>query len=71
MAKSEIQKVLNVFEGISAGDISVATKHLDDKRFVQHNPYAADGVEGLARFIAQSPRDQLQLTQYSRIAVTS
>jgi predicted SnoaL-like aldol condensation-catalyzing enzyme len=42
--------------------VDLATQHIDHKRFVQHNPYATDGVEGLTQFIKQSPRDQLQLT---------
>ena len=62
MAKSDIEKVLTVFAGISAGDVSLATRYVDHTQFVQHNPYAADGVEGLTQFITQSPRDQLQLT---------
>ena len=62
MAKTDIEKVLTIFHGISAGDVDLATQHIDHKRFVQHNPYATDGVEGLAQFISQSPRDQLQLT---------
>ncbi len=61
MAASEVEKVLTVFAGISAGDVSRAVQHIDRERFVQHNPHAADGVEGLTRFINQSPRDQLQL----------
>jgi predicted SnoaL-like aldol condensation-catalyzing enzyme len=62
MAKSDVEKVLTVFAGISAGNVNLATQYIDRKRFVQHNPYAADGVEGLTQFISQSPRDQLQLT---------
>src|ERR1700678_1643797 len=62
MAKTDIEKVLTIFHGISAGDVDVATQHIDRKRFVQHNPYATDDVEGLTQFINQSPRDQLQLT---------
>jgi predicted SnoaL-like aldol condensation-catalyzing enzyme/uncharacterized protein YndB with AHSA1/START domain len=62
MAKTDIEKVLTIFHGISAGDVDLATQHIDHKRFVQHNPYAADGVEGLTRFISQTPRDQLQLS---------
>ena len=61
MAMSGLEKVRAVFAGISAGDVAQATEFLDAKRFVQHNPYASDGVEGLAQFIEQSPRDQLQL----------
>ena len=62
MSKSNVEKVLAVFAGISAGDVNLATEYIDHARFVQHNPYAADGVEGLMQFIRQAPRDQLQLT---------
>jgi len=62
MARNDIEKVLTIFHGISAGDVDLATQHIDHKRFVQHNPYATDGVAGLTQFINQSPRDQLQLT---------
>ena len=61
-ATSNIERVLTVFAGISAGDVGAATQYIDHTRFVQHNPYAATGVEGLMQFIRQSPRDQLQLT---------
>jgi len=61
MFTSEIEKVLMIFHGISAGDVDLATQHIDPKRFLQHNPYATEGVEGLTQFINQSPRDQLQL----------
>jgi predicted SnoaL-like aldol condensation-catalyzing enzyme len=62
MAQSDIEKVSAVFAGISAGDVDTATKYIDHRRFVQHNLYAADGVEGLTQFIRESPRDQLKLT---------
>ncbi len=62
MAKSHIEKVLAVFHGISAGDADRATRHIHPERFIQHNPYAVDGVEGLKEFIRQSPREQLHLT---------
>ena len=62
MAESDVEKVSTVFAGISAGDVDLATRYIDHDRFLQHNPYAADGVEGLTRFIQQSPRDQLHLT---------
>ena len=62
MAEADIEKVLTIFHGISARDVDLATQHIDHKRFVQHNPYATDGVDGLVQFISQSPRDQLQLT---------
>ena len=62
MARNDIEKVLAIFRGISAGNVDLATQHIDHQRFVQHNPYATDGVAGLTQFINQSPRDQLQLT---------
>jgi predicted SnoaL-like aldol condensation-catalyzing enzyme len=62
MAKSDIEKIMTVFQGISAGNVDLATQHIDHKRFVQHNPHATDGVEGLTQFINQSPGDQLHLT---------
>ena len=61
MEINEIEKVLTVFAGISAGNADLATKYIDATRFVQHNPYAADGVQGLTHFIRESPRDQLRL----------
>ena len=62
MAMTDIEKVRTVFAGISAGNVDLATQYIDDNRFVQHNPYAADGVDGLRQFISQSPREQLQLS---------
>ena len=62
MAQSDIERVSTIFAGISAGDVDLATRFIDGKRFVQHNPYAADGLEGLIHFISQSTRGQLQLT---------
>ncbi len=61
MAKSDVEKVVALFAGISAGDLDRATQYIDQKRFLQHNPHAGDGVEGLIHFIKQAPRDQLQL----------
>jgi len=61
MKETDLTKVLTIFEGISAGDVNLATKYIDHKRFAQHNPYAADGVGGLTKFIDDSPRNQLQL----------
>jgi predicted SnoaL-like aldol condensation-catalyzing enzyme len=62
MAKNDIEKVRTLFAGISDGNVNLATQYIDQKRFVQHNPYTSDGVEGLRQFIRQSPRDQLHLT---------
>ena len=62
MTLTQIEKVSATFDGISAGDANLATQYIDRKRFVQHNPYAGEGVEGLTRFISQAPREQLHMT---------
>ncbi len=62
MGTGDIEKVLTIFRGISAGDADLATRYIDPARFLQHNPLAADGVDGLRQFIDTSPRDQLHLT---------
>jgi predicted SnoaL-like aldol condensation-catalyzing enzyme len=62
MAGDDIERVLTIVRGIRAGDVDLATQHIDHQRFVQHNPPATDGVAGLTQFINQSPRDQLQLS---------
>lgn len=61
MAISKLDKVREVFAGISAGDPGRATRYIDPQSFMQHNPYAADGSAGLREFIHQAPRDQLKL----------
>ena len=61
MPINEVEKVLSVFAGISAGDVAEATRYIHPEHFVQHNPYAADGAQGLAQFIEQAPRNELRL----------
>ena len=61
MDHSYLERVSTIFAGMSVGDVELATKYIEPKRFVEHNPYVADGVEGLTNFINQSPRDQLRL----------
>ena len=62
MAQGNVNKVLAVFRGISAGDVELATECIDHERFLQHNPHAAEGVQGLIHFIQLAPRDQLHVT---------
>jgi predicted SnoaL-like aldol condensation-catalyzing enzyme len=51
MATSNIEKVLTVFQGIAAKDADLATKHMNPKKYLQHDPHAADGVDGLKDYI--------------------
>ena len=53
----EIDKVLDVLQGIGARDVRLATKYLDPVNFVQHDPRVADGVDGLSDYIRQLPTD--------------
>jgi hypothetical protein len=46
MAASDIEKVLTVFQGMGARDVDLATKYMNPKKYIQHNPHAANGVEG-------------------------
>ena len=61
MAKSEIEKVLTVFAAISNRDADVATKYIHPDRYVQHNPVAADGVEGLRDYLVRLPSEDRHL----------
>jgi len=61
MTTGEIDRVLTVFNGIAARDPYLATKYLSPKHYVEHNPYSADGVEGLKDFINHLPRDKHRL----------
>jgi predicted SnoaL-like aldol condensation-catalyzing enzyme len=55
------ERVRHILAGISAGDLTQATEYIHPTRFLQHNPYAADGVEGLRHFIQTAPREALTL----------
>ena len=61
MAKSDIEKVLTVFQGIGERDADLATKYMNPKKYRQHNPHAADGVDGLREYISQFPRENHHL----------
>ena len=59
---TNIDKVQATFQGISAGDPELATSYINPERFLQHNPRAADGVEGLKQYIGHVSRETLSLT---------
>ena len=62
MPKSDIEKVLTVFQGIGDRDGDLATKYMNPKKYMQHNPHAADGVDGLREYIGQCPKENHHLT---------
>ena len=61
MTNSDIEKVRTVFAGIASRDADLATRYMHPQKYRQHNPHAADGVEGLREFIGQFPADNHHL----------
>jgi predicted SnoaL-like aldol condensation-catalyzing enzyme len=61
MSMSEIEKVLTILRGIGARDAYLATKYMNPEKYIQHNPHAADGVDGLKEYISQLPRENHHL----------
>ena len=44
MATTDIEKVLTMFEGIARRDADIATKYMNPKNYIQHNPHFADAA---------------------------
>lgn len=61
VSKTDIEKVLTVFQGIADRDADLATKYMHPEKFNQHNPHAADGVAGLREFLSHLPPDNHSL----------
>jgi len=57
MATRDIEKVLTVFQGIDGRDVDLATKYVNPDKYIEHNPYSADGVEGLKEYISRLPSE--------------
>jgi predicted SnoaL-like aldol condensation-catalyzing enzyme len=57
MSASEIEKVLTVFQGIASRNAELAAKFMHPTKYKQHNPQAADGVEGLKTYVRQLPHE--------------
>ncbi len=55
MATTDIEKVLTVFEGIAHRDADLATKYMNPTKYIQHNPYVADGIAELKDYIHSFP----------------
>jgi predicted SnoaL-like aldol condensation-catalyzing enzyme len=61
VSTSNIEKVLTVFRGIGSRDPGLTTRYMNPKKYTQHNPHAADGVEGLREYVSQFPPENHQL----------
>jgi len=53
MATSDIEKALTMLQGIGSGAPDFATQHINPKKYIEHNPRFADGVDGLRAYITQ------------------
>ena len=64
MATTNLEKVLTVFQGLANRDLNLATKYLHPEKYTEHNPHAANGVEGFRAYIQQlSPQDYLHVVR--------
>ena len=61
MASSDIEKVLTVLQGIGSGDAELATRHISSKKYIEHNPRSAGGVDGLREYIRQFSKENHHL----------
>ncbi len=58
---TNIDKVRAIFDGIAAGDAAAATRQLDPKRYVEHDPQVGDGVAGVERYVEAFARGDHRL----------
>jgi len=61
LATSDIEKVLTMLQGIGSGAPDVATQHINPKKYIEHNPRSADGVEGLKEYISRVSQENHHL----------
>jgi predicted SnoaL-like aldol condensation-catalyzing enzyme len=61
MATSDIEKALTVLQGIDCGDTDLAIRHINPKKYIEHNPRSADDVDGLRRYISHSSQEDHRL----------
>jgi len=61
MSTTDIEKVVSALRGFATRDAELTTRHVHPSKFIQHNPFVADGVEGLKDEISQLPRENYHL----------
>ena len=59
---NDIGKAMTMFQGIGNRDAALATKYIDAKHFVNHNPEAYPGVAGIQGFISHLPPEKSPIT---------
>ena len=58
----DIDKAMTMIQGIGNRDATLATKYIDAKHFVNHNPEAYPGVAGIQGFISHLPQEKSPIT---------
>ena len=61
LAKSDVEKVLTVLQGIDSGDADLATRHVNPKKYIEHNPRSTGDVVGLRGYINRLSREDRHL----------
>jgi predicted SnoaL-like aldol condensation-catalyzing enzyme len=60
--KTDIEKILTVFRGIGEKDANLATQSMHPAKYRQHNPRAADGIQGMKAWVAQHLQENSSLS---------
>ncbi len=61
MASSEIEKTFSLLQGFGSGDADLVSRHIDPTKYKEHNPYSADGVDGLKKYVGQLAKEDHHL----------
>lgn len=62
MAASDVEKAIIMLQGIASRDADLALRHVDSRRYTEHNPRVGDGVPGLREVVRQDPEENRQIT---------
>jgi predicted SnoaL-like aldol condensation-catalyzing enzyme len=57
MSTTEVEKVVSTLRGLASRNVELTTKHVNPSKFIEHNPTAADGIEGLRNEVRQLRED--------------
>jgi predicted SnoaL-like aldol condensation-catalyzing enzyme len=61
MAKNDIENVMTVLQGIGSGNADLATRHINPKKYLEHNPRSTGGVAGVRKYINRLSKEDHHL----------
>jgi predicted SnoaL-like aldol condensation-catalyzing enzyme len=61
MPKNGIEKVMTVLQGIGSGNAGLATRHINPKKYLEHNPRSTGGVAGVTEYINRLSKEDHHL----------